>query len=71
MRAMCGVQLKDRRTSLDVVLMLGFNGTMDLFVVTSSVRWYGHVRSEGVLRRTLEVEVKERKQAENDMEKAG
>ena len=35
---MCGVQLKDMRTSMDVVLMLGFNGTMDLLVVTNSVR---------------------------------
>ena len=61
MRAMCGVQLKDMRTFTDVVLMLGFNGTMDLLVVTNSVRWYGHVWREGVLRRALEVEVKERK----------
>ena len=29
--------------------------------MTNSVRWYGHVWREGVLRRALEVEVKERK----------
>ena len=61
MRAMCGVQLNDRRTSSDVVLMVGLNGTMDLLVMTSSVHWYGHVWSEGVLRKALEVEVKGRK----------
>ena len=61
MRAMCGVQLKDMRTSTDVVLMLGFNGMMDLLVVTNSVCWYSHVWREGVLRRALEVEVKGRK----------
>ena len=30
-RAMCGVQLKDRRRAKDLMFMLGMNETMDLF----------------------------------------
>ena len=39
MRAMCGVQLKDRKT-YDVWLMLGLNETIDKLAMTNSVRWY-------------------------------
>ena len=47
MRAMCEVQLEDRRRSMDLVLMLGLNEATDQLAVENSVHWYGHVlRSE-------------------------
>ena len=59
-RAMCGVQLKDRKRSTDLMFMLGLKKTIDLLVMANSVCWYGHVlrREDGhVLRRTLDFEV--------------
>ena len=53
-RAMCGVQLIDRKRSTDVMFMLGLNETMDQLAMANSVRWYGHVlrREDGhVLRK--------------------
>ena len=58
MRAMCGVQLKDRKRSKD--LMLGLNETIDQLAMANSVRWYDHVlrREDGhILRRALDFEV--------------
>ena len=40
-RAMCGVLLKGRKKSKD--LMLDLNETIDQSIRASSVRWYGHV----------------------------
>ena len=37
-RAMCGVQLKDIKRSNDLMLMLGWNKTMDQLAMESSVR---------------------------------
>ena len=57
---MCGVHLKDRRRSTDLVLMLCLNETMDQ--LTNSVRWHGHVlrREDGnVLIRALDFEVED------------
>ena len=54
MRAMCGVQLKDRKRSTDLMFMLGLNDTMDQFAMANSVHLYGHVlrKEDGhVLRR--------------------
>ena len=46
MRAMCGVQLKDRKRFTD--LMLGMNKTIDQLAMANSVSWYGDVlRREG------------------------
>ena len=59
-RAMCGVQLKDIKTSMDLMLMLGLNGTMDQLAMANIVHWPGHVlrREHGhVLRRALDLEV--------------
>ena len=42
-REMCGVQLKDRKRSTDLMFMLGLSETIDQLAMTSSVRWYGHV----------------------------
>ena len=63
-RAMCGVQLKDRKRSTDLMFMLGLKETVDLWVMANSVRWYGHVlrREDGhILGRALYVEVEGRK----------
>ena len=60
MRAMCGVQLIERKISTDLIFMLGLKETMDHLAMANSVRWYGHVlwREDGyVLRRTLDFEV--------------
>ena len=60
LRAMCGVQLKDRKISTDLLLMMGSNETMNQLAMTNSVRWYGYVmrREDGhVLRTALDVEV--------------
>ena len=42
-KVMCGVQLKDRKRSMDLMLTLGLNETMDQFTMANSVHWYGHV----------------------------
>ena len=52
LRAMCGVQLKDRKRSMDLMLMLGLNETIDLLAMANSVHWYGHI-----LRMALDFEV--------------
>ena len=59
-RAMCGVQLKDRKISTDLMFILGLNENIDQLTMAKSVRWYGHVlsREDGhVLRRALGFEV--------------
>ena len=42
-RAMCGVQLKDRKRSTDLMFMLGSKESIDQLTMANSVRWYGHV----------------------------
>ena len=57
MRAMCGVQLKVRKRSEDLIL----NEAIDQLAMANSVHWYGHVmmREVGhVLRRVSDFEVK-------------
>ena len=56
-RAMCGVRLKDRIRSMDLMFMLGLNETIDQLAMANSVRCSGHVlrREDGhVLRRALD-----------------
>ena len=60
MRAMCGVQLKDRKRSTDLMFMLCLKETIDQLTMANSVHWYGHIlRSEDglILRRVLDTEV--------------
>ena len=55
-RAMCGVQLKDRKKSKDLMLLLGLNETIDRLAMGNRIHWYGHElrREDGhVLRRAL------------------
>ena len=58
-RAMCGVQLKDRKKSMDLMHMLGLNETIDQLAMANSVHWNCHVlrREDGqVLRRASDFE---------------
>ena len=60
LRVMCGVQLKDRKRSTDVMFMLGLSEPIDLLAMANSVRWYSDVlrREDGhVLRMVLKFEV--------------
>ena len=45
---MCGVQLKGRKGSMELMFMLGLNETMDQLSIVNSVRWYGHILSRGL-----------------------
>ena len=57
MRIICGVQLKEKKISMDFMFMLGLKETMDQLAMENSVRWYGHVlrRKDGhVLGRALD-----------------
>ena len=59
-RAIYGIQLKDRKRSKNLMLMLRLNETMDQLAMANSVHWYGHVlRREDVhvLRMALDFEV--------------
>ena len=59
-KAMCGVQLNNRKRSKDLMLMLGLNVTIDQLAMSNSVRWHGdQLRREygHVLRRALDFEV--------------
>ena len=38
-RAICGVQLKDRKRSIGLMFMLGLNETIDQLAMANSVRW--------------------------------
>ena len=42
-RAMCGVQIKHAKRTVDLMVMLGWNETIDKLAMASSVCWYGHV----------------------------
>ena len=58
-RAMCGVQLKDRKRSTYLMFVLGLSETIDQLAMANSAHWYGHVlrREDGyVLRRALDFE---------------
>ena len=57
-RAMCGVQLKDRKISTDLIFLFGLNETKYHMAMANSVRLYVHVlrREDGhVLRRALDL----------------
>ena len=59
-RAICGVKLKDRKRSTDLMFMLGLNETMDQLAMANSVCWYGYVlrrEDDHVLRSGLDFEV--------------
>ena len=56
-RAMYGVQIKDRKRSTYLTIMLGLCESMNELTMTNSVRWHGHVlrRDNGhVLRGALD-----------------
>ena len=59
-RAMCGVKLRDRRSTEDLREMLGLEEPLELRARANGVRWYGHVLrkdDDHVLRKALEFEL--------------
>ena len=60
-RAMRGVQLKDRKGSMDISYIdVGLNETIDQLAMANNVCWHGHLlrREDGlILRRVLDFEV--------------
>ena len=59
-RAMCGVQLQDRKRSTDFMLSLSLSETIDQLAMANSVHWYGYVLRRGdghVLRRAIYFEL--------------
>ena len=61
MRNMCGVKLMDKKSSKDLMQMLGLNETIDHLARATSVRWYGYVLRKDMnnfLRRALDFKVK-------------
>ena len=51
-RAMCGVEIIEKRRNQELMSVLGIKDTLDGLARASGVRWYGHV-----LRRALDFEV--------------
>ena len=43
MRAMCGVQLKDRERSMHWMLMLALSDMIDQWAMANGLSWYDHV----------------------------
>jgi hypothetical protein len=57
-RMMCGVKLRDRKSSSELMSMIRLSEDIVTLVRKSRLRWYGHVmrRDEGVgIRRVLRV----------------
>ena len=52
-REMCGVQLKYRKRSKDLILVLGLHEAIDQLAMANSIHWYGHV----LRRRAFDLEV--------------
>ena len=46
-RAVCGVQLDDRKRAQDLTPMMSLNETTDRLAMGNSVRWYGCVEERG------------------------
>ena len=42
-RAMCGQKVVDRKSTEELMDMLGLRNTIDWFGTPNGVRWYGHV----------------------------
>ena len=63
-RAICGVQLKDRKRSTYLMFILGLNKTIDQLAMANSVHWHGYVlrRDDGhVLGRAFDFEGQRKK----------
>ena len=59
-RMMCGVKLSDRKSSKELMAMIGLSEDIVTLVRRSRLRWYGHVlrREEGAgIKKVLEFEV--------------
>ena len=47
LRAICRVQLKERKISADLMIMLGLNEIIDQLAIANSVHWHGHMLRRG------------------------
>ena len=59
-RALCGVNLLDQRSSEELIDMLGIKKSLDRMAKARSMRWYGHVlrkEDENVIVKALKFEV--------------
>ena len=59
MRAMCGVKIIEKRSSQELMSLLGLKDTLKGLARATGVRWYGHVLkrdNDDVLRRALDFE---------------
>ena len=64
LRAMCGLHLEERKISMNFVLMLSLNKTIDQLVMVNSVCWHGNTlkRKDGhAIRRALYFEAESQK----------
>ena len=62
--AMCGAELKGKKISMDIMLIIGLNVKVDQLAMANSVTWHGNVlrREDGhVLRRVLGLEAEGQK----------
>jgi len=60
LRAMCGVKLMDRKSTKDLMNMLGLTASIEITVKANALRWFGHVlRTEenSTLKAALDFEV--------------
>ena len=62
--ALYGVDLKNEKTGMDMMLILGLNEAICQLVVANSVHWYGHVlrREDGHILRRVKVKGRKREQ---------
>ena len=73
MRTMFGVQLIDRKSDVDLMLMLALSETMDQLSMINSVHWYGYVLRNvdvQVFRRALGIEVADQRKMEKDRKRS-
>ena len=70
-RAMCEVQLKDRKRHTDLIFMLDVNETIDQLAMANSVHWCGHVLRREDVHILKRVKVKGRKGRYRGKKKSG
>ena len=64
-KPMCGRKVVDRKTTEELIDMLGLKETVDQLATVIGVRWYGHMLrrdDNSVLRVALDLEVGDKRQ---------
>ena len=70
-RAMSRTRFKDRKGTKDLMLMLGFNETIDPLAMTNNVHCKERMDMSRKKHKSLKLKVKGRKGGQKDMEEAG